>query len=291
MKPKISVVVPVYNTKDQLKTCLNALLRQSFKELEIIVVDDGSPDDAKELILEYHNQYKDIIIPIIKENEGPGIARNTGIQHARGEYLGFVDSDDWADPEMYKKLYKAASKGHDFILCDYVEIQKEGQRFLLRGFTGTSFNHRQAVLHSTDAAFSCNKLIKKSLFRHLMYPDGWYEDLATIPILLSYAESPAYVDKPLYYYKVRSGSITNSNHVNTLGVVRAWERLLALANPHFRQEIEYAVATNIIAFLKFKPEYVSDFMAFAQEHRNVFESNVYYREAVNQGRIHNLYTM
>lgn len=289
MKTKISVIVPVYNTKSQLKTCLDSILQQSFQALEIIVVDDGSTDDAKELILEYHHKYTNKVIPIIKENEGPGIARNIGIQHATGEYLGFVDSDDWVHPDMYHTLYKAASKGHDFILCDYVHHRIDDRRVLFRGFTGNPFSHKQAVKHSTDAAFSCNKLIKKSLFRHLMYPGGWYEDLGTIPILLTYAESPAYVRKALYYYQERCGSITNSNHSNTLDVIHAWERLLAFANPRFRQEIQYAVARNIVSFNRFKPQYASQFLAFANEHRNLFENNPYYRRAVAKGTLGRLY--
>jgi hypothetical protein len=144
-------------------------------------------------------------------------------------------------------------------------------------------------MYSTDAAFCCNKLIKKSLFDSLSFTGGWYEDLATIPILLTNAGSPAYVNKPLYYYRKRSNSITNSNHIKTLGVTRAWGRLLAQANSQYRQEIVFAVAKNILSFLKFKPKYASQFMKFAIEHKDTIASNIYYQEAIRLGELNDLY--
>jgi glycosyltransferase involved in cell wall biosynthesis len=256
--------------------------------MEIIVVNDGSMDRSQKIINKYHKKYPSKIIPIRKRNEGPGIARNCGIKKARGDYLGFVDSDDWVDPDMFRKLYKAANREHDFVICDYVEIEKK-RKCVLKGFTGIFFDHCQAVMYSTDAAFSCNKLIKKSLFDSLKFTDGWYEDLATIPLLLTNAISPAYIDSPLYYYKKRSNSITNSNHMNTLGVIRAWKRLLSQANTRYQQEIVFAVARNIVSFLKFKPKYASQFMTFAKEHQDMIASNIYYQEAIRLGELNDLY--
>ncbi|MCT8137621.1 glycosyltransferase family 2 protein [Anaerobacillus sp. CMMVII] len=289
---KVSIIVPVYNTKKYLKRCLDSLINQSLEDIEIIIVNDGSTDDSQKVINKYHKKYPTKIVPIVKENGGPGIARNYGIKKAKGDYLGFVDSDDWVDPSMFKKLYKLATKGHDFIICDYVKIHKGNKSHVLKGFTGSFFDHQQAVLYSTDTAFSCNKLINKKLFdKDLLYTEGWYEDLATIPLLLTNAKSPAYLREPLYYYKFRSGSITNSNNLKTLGVIRSWGRLLARANPRYQQEIVFAVARNISSFLKFKPEHTTQFLSFAKEHQDTISKNIYYQEALRQGKLNDLFTL
>ncbi|MEC0271443.1 glycosyltransferase family 2 protein [Paenibacillus anseongense] len=289
MTPKVSIIVPVYNTKKYLIKCLDSLFMQSLKDIEIIVVNDGSSDDSQLVINKYIKKHPDKIITLIKGNEGPGIARNYGIKIAKGDYLGFVDSDDWADPEMFKKLYNIADKGHDYIVCDYIRVQKDGSRSVFKGFSGISFDHHQAVIYSTDTAFSCNKLIKKSLFETFPFTGDWYEDLATIPLLLTNASSPAYVEAPLYYYTKRSGSITESNNIKTLGVICAWERLLTQANPRYQQELVFAVAKNILSFLKSKPNYATHFMAFAKEHQDTIERNIYYQEALRLGKIKDLF--
>lgn len=265
------------------------MLNQSLKELEIIVVNDGSTDDSQKVIDKYYKKYPGRIVTLLKENEGLGFARNDGIRIAKGDFIGFVDSDDWVHPQMFKSLYKMAAKGHDFIICDYVEIFQDRVRYVHKGCTIPSFNHRQAVMHSTEAAFACNKLIKKSLFNTHLFTSNWYEDLGTIPILLANASSPTYVKAPLYYYRKRAGSITKSDDIKTLGVIHSWERVLALKSQKYRQEIVFAVAKSIATFLKFKPKYKAQFMEFAEKHRETFAQNKYYREAVSSGKLNDLF--
>ncbi len=290
MKPKVSIIVPVFNTKKYLKKCLDSLINQTLKDIEIIVVNDGSSDDSQKIINMYYKKHPSKIVPVIKKNEGLGIARNYGIRIAKGDFIGFVDSDDWTHPQMLRQLYKIAAKGHDFIICDYIVIQEDNYSYVLKGFTGSFFNHRQAVMYSTDAAFSCNKLIKKSLFKTIKYNDTWYEDLATNPLLLTCANSPAYIEMPLYYYYQRSDSITKSNHIKTLGVICAWERLLTAANPAYQQELVFAVARSIVTFIKFKPLYAVQFIEFAQKHKDTISKNIHYQEAILSGKLKDLFT-
>ena len=109
---EISVIVPVYNTEKFLRRCLDSLINQTFKDLEIICVNDGSADGSGDILKEYSG-----IRVINQENRGLSGARNTGIQAARGRFIGFVDSDDWVDLDFFEKLYEAAVKNNADIAC------------------------------------------------------------------------------------------------------------------------------------------------------------------------------
>ena len=108
----ISVIVPVYNTGKYLKTCLNSLVNQTFHDIEIICVNDGSTDKSAEIVQQYHN-----IKIINQKNQGLSVARNAGIEAATGEYIGFVDSDDWVDLDFFEKLYNSITKYNADIAC------------------------------------------------------------------------------------------------------------------------------------------------------------------------------
>ena len=116
MHAKVSVIVPVYNSRDYLERCLESLVNQTLPDIEIVVVNDGSPDDSQTIIDRYAEAYPDKIVSLSKENGGLSDARNFGIARATGEYIGFVDSDDFVDLDMYERLYdKAASTDSDIV--------------------------------------------------------------------------------------------------------------------------------------------------------------------------------
>ena len=143
-KPDVSVIVPVYNTKPYLKECLNSLIRQTLKSIEIIVVDDGSTDGSADLIDTYARKHKNII-PVHKKNGGVGSAYATGLKLAHGKYVGFIDSDDWADKEMYFILFKIAREKK----CDVV---KSGSYY-------TSTKKKKKFIKPQN----CNRIIKNRL--------------------------------------------------------------------------------------------------------------------------------
>lgn len=107
---KVSVVVPVYNTEAFLVDCLDSLVNQTLDEIEIVVVNDGSPDGSQAIIDDYAARYPDKIVALSKPNGGLGSARNAGIARATGRYIGFVDSDDFVEPDMYQHLYEEAER-------------------------------------------------------------------------------------------------------------------------------------------------------------------------------------
>ena len=118
--PKVSVIVPVYNVEEYLERCLDSLVNQTLKDIEIIIVNDGSTDGSKEIIQKYLNKYKNIVY-LEKENGGLSSARNYGIPYAKGEYIGFVDSDDYVEITMYENMYnKAIEEKSDMVECDFI---------------------------------------------------------------------------------------------------------------------------------------------------------------------------
>jgi glycosyltransferase EpsH len=120
MKPKISIVVPIYNVESYLSRCLESLLLQSMKDIEIIAVNDGSTDGCSEILNQYAGKDKRLVV-VNKENGGVSSARNEGIHRALGEYIGFVDPDDWVDPDMYEVMYATAIvENADIIMCSYI---------------------------------------------------------------------------------------------------------------------------------------------------------------------------
>ena len=122
MAPKLSVVVPVYNVENYLSKCLDSILKQTLEDIEIICVNDGSTDGSANILQDYKKKDPRIIV-LEQENQGLGAARNTGIRTARGEYIGFVDSDDFIEPTMYEKLYEKACKFQlDIVLSLFLQF-------------------------------------------------------------------------------------------------------------------------------------------------------------------------
>ena len=124
---KVSIIVPVYNAKKYIKQCLDSIQNQSLKEIEVIIIDDGSKDGGAEICKQYLDDSR--FSYFYKENEGLAAARADGIERAHGEYIGFIDSDDWIEPDMYEKMYAAAkSNDSDIVFCNCVE-NEDGYRF------------------------------------------------------------------------------------------------------------------------------------------------------------------
>lgn len=149
--PKISVIVPVYNAENELEKSIDSILNQTIEELEIILVDDGSKDNSLSICEAYEG--KDTRIRVIhQENAGVSVARNTGIEVARGEYIGFVDADDWIEPDMYEQLLREAEiTGADVIMCDATTVYSDGR-----------------IQADTITQLSGNRVLKKSDFTPLL---------------------------------------------------------------------------------------------------------------------------
>ncbi len=129
MQPKVSVIIPVYNVEKYLRRCLDSVVHQTLQDIQIILVNDGSGDASGEICQEYAAAY-DNVFYYYQDNAGSAAARNTGLDHARGEYIGFVDSDDWIEPDMYRRLYENARENPetDIVMCRVFEEECPGSR-------------------------------------------------------------------------------------------------------------------------------------------------------------------
>lgn len=230
MTPSISVIVPVYNVAPWLKECLDSVLNQTFRDMEIIIVDDGSTDSSPEIIKEYAEK-DDRVIAIRKENGGLGSARNVGLKIAKGEYIAFVDSDDKIHPEAYTKLYEKAKKYDcDIVFCQtaYLDnltgnIIEEKNQTALPLFEKYRDKTDLITLDQLDPfdifsydsfVVAWNKIIKRSLIEktNAHFPEGLiFEDMPFYFNTLLNAHNLAVVWERLVYYRInRKNSITSS---------------------------------------------------------------------------------
>ncbi len=217
----ISIIVPVYNVEAYLKRCIESILNQTYKDIEIILVDDGSTDNSSKICDEYKNKDKRIKV-IHKVNGGLSSARNRGLDIAKGKYIGFVDSDDYISPKMYEILYKELINNNaDISACDDVVFQKKEAVFnIVDDYKIEIYNKYDAMkelisLTNHVDSTAWNKLYKKSLFNKVRYPNGFiYEDIGTTFKLINKIKKIVYVDLKLYAYNFRVSSITNTNNIN-----------------------------------------------------------------------------
>lgn len=215
-KPLLSIIVPVYKVENYLQKCIDSILAQTFTDFELILVEDGSPDGCP--VLCDAAAAKDARIRVLhQKNGGLSAARNAGLDVARGEWIGFVDSDDYIAPEMYEALYQAVqSTGADLALCDYTAVDEAGTPCLppytglaQRIFTGWELLKRAT---NTMAQPAWNKLYRRAIFAQLRYPEGKLnEDLFLIPKICLQIQKAVVVPKALYYYVQRGSSIMNGS--------------------------------------------------------------------------------
>ena len=227
----ITVVIPVYNVADYLDECLESIHRQTYQEIEILAVNDGSTDRSRE-ILEAHAAKDPRIRILDKPNGGLSDARNYGIAHANGEYICFIDGDDTiADSFCSDTL--AAMDGCDIVCTDMEYVYPDGKREYSSGgsFAKTSVRETPSLIRINNSA--CNKLYRTSLFEEIAFPKGkLYEDLATVPIQLYRSTAAAKVNKPLYFYRQRAGSIQHHVDERVFHIYDAIERIRAYVEVH-----------------------------------------------------------
>ena len=215
---KISVIIPVYNTEKYLKDCLDSVLAQTLQELEIILINDGSTDSSLEIMEQYCAMYPERIQVYSKENGGQATARNMAIPLCRGEYIGFVDSDDYIEPEMYEKMYaKAKESDADYVECDYVNVKinekGEQERIADYGSRVREYTCKKDMFIDPMLA-PWNKIYRRELLQNskVIFPEGLiYEDTAFCLKAISLVEKFAFVPGKYVVHFFRGGSTMNVN--------------------------------------------------------------------------------
>ncbi|MBR5126510.1 MAG: glycosyltransferase [Oscillospiraceae bacterium] len=262
---KLSIIVPVYKVEPYLRRCVDSILSQTFTDLELILVDDGSPDGCPAICDEYAE--KDCRVKVIhKENGGLSDARNAGLDTAQGEYIGFIDSDDFIHPRMYEILYRmCVEEKADIAQCEYTEFENKLPKPCLFGNDEVLTKVYEASQY-VDNYFSgywwiigptvCNKLFSKRIFGVVRFPVGkLFEDSNVHLDILRMTDRIAVTDSKLYYYYQRAGSIMHSGY----SVQRAYdmneicEKLLCyFEDTNNQEQIYYAEDNYLTRFLKDK---------------------------------------
>lgn len=224
---KVSVIVPVYNVEKYLAKCLGSLVNQSLQNIEILVVNDGSTDHSEDVIKEYSQKYPEKIKAYAKENGGLSDARNFGIDRATGDYIGFVDSDDYVTEQMFEEMLLLAEKHHTkMVICNIQKVDQHGA--ITQKLTQIPNMPEKIDLEKNFSVFSdisyfaCNKLFKKELFRQKRFKKGvHFEDIQLIPQLLLECSTIAQTQNYHYQYLERTDSITKTHTEKGLDMLKA----------------------------------------------------------------------
>lgn len=294
---KVSVIVPVYNVEKYLAKCLDSLVSQTIDSIEIIVVNDGSTDGSQKIIDGYQTRYPDKVIGLIKKNGGLGDARNYGLKFAKGLYVSFIDSDDWVTPEMMSRMYeKGMETNADIVLCDIYGVDDQTNNTVIERAPYEQegiLDRKQAVLFSTRpvAVSACTKIYKREIFNRFQFPTGWYEDLAVMTTIFSYAERIFYLREPHYYYRWnRIGSIQNQKSSSkTLDILKSQQRILDTCNPEFAVEAAYAIYDHSSRFISSFPMYRAEILEFLDKNISIFENNPHIEWAIEHGILPRLF--
>ncbi|MDN3690991.1 glycosyltransferase family 2 protein [Chryseobacterium tructae] len=224
---RISIIVPVYNVEKYLVKCLDSLVNQTHQDIEILVVDDGSKDNSGEIIKNYAANYPDKIKPFTKENGGLSDARNFGLDRSTGDYIGFVDSDDYVTKIMFEEMLLLAEKYRaEIVICNIQKVDENGQ--VTQKLTQIPNMPEKIKLEDDFSVFSdisyfaCNKLFKKELFDQKRFKKGvHFEDIQLIPQLLLESETIAQTQNFHYQYLERIDSITKTHTEKGLDILKA----------------------------------------------------------------------
>ena len=248
----ISIIVPIYNTSEYLEKCLNSILNQTIKEIEVICINDGSTDISLEILKKYQKKDNRIII-INQTNKGVSAARNAGLDIAKGKYIGFVDSDDYITPDMYKEMYNKIIKYQtDIVVCNYytdknnsISIRSNKKDYIIK----TKSKYIKELLEDDNIQnYVWSRLYKKELFSKVRFREGrLLEDIYLSIELIDKIKTAYYISKPLYYYRNRNNSITNINNVETINdaIFSYYERYCIIKNKY-----KSLIKQNLYSMLK-----------------------------------------
>lgn len=226
---KVSVIVPVYNVENYLAKCLDSLVNQTHQNIEILVVNDGSKDNSEQIIGEYTRKYPEKVRSFTKENGGLSDARNFGIDRATGDFIGFVDSDDYVSSFMFEEMVTLAEKHHsEMVICNIRKVDQKGK--IIQKLTQIPHMPEKIDLDKNFSVFSdisyfaCNKLFKRELFKEKRFKRNiHFEDIQLIPQLLLECKIISQTQNFHYNYLERADSITKTHTQKGLDILNAVE--------------------------------------------------------------------
>lgn len=225
---KVSIIVPCYNTSKYLQKCIDSLIHQTLKDIEIILINDGSTDDTDKIIQTYHDKR---IKYIDKENEGIGKTRNLGIELAKGEYLSFIDSDDYVAPDFCEKMYNKAKRDNcDLVICDYFEDNDGLKKIQLDNFEDSSLKDNPEIINKINLG-PCNKIYKRDLFnnqKNRFEENLKYEDAPFVCRLLLSAQKISKINGCLTYYVIHNNSETTRRDKKIFDILKVTDIIVQI---------------------------------------------------------------
>ena len=295
----LSIVLPVFNVEKYLERCIKSILEGTYKDLELVIVNDGTKDDSENIIIRYLEKYNNITY-IVKENGGLSHARNVGYTYAKGEYIAFFDSDDYIEKDMYEKLMaKVKDYNYDIVVCDlYMEYEQTGKKIYVSSNVEKEYKDveednneisiRKEIMENIYIAVH-NKIYKKELIEKtfengMPFVNGmYYEDIVYTYSILQNTRSISFVKEPLYYYVQRIGSISNNYDKKLYDIITSVEMLIenAVENNRFEDYKEileyigirymYGTFMKRIAKTKNKKIYLEGYNRVIQEDKKIYE--------------------
>lgn len=240
--PKVSLIIPVYNVQDYIEKCLDSVVNQTIDDMEIIIVNDGSKDQSKQKIENYLEKYPKIKY-LEKENGGLSDARNYGLKFATGEYVAFLDSDDYVEKNTYEEMYNLAKKEKsDMVECDFIwEYPNK-----IREDIGVLYSSKKEMIEKARVV-AWNKLIKREIIEktNLQFPVGLrYEDVEFFYKMVPYISKVSFVKKCLIHYVQRGDSIANTQNIRTKEIFKVLDNVIKYYKENnlyneYKQELEY----------------------------------------------------
>lgn len=258
----VSLIIPVYNGENYIKRCLDSLFSTPLG-IEVIAVNDGSRDGSLDILLEYERKYSNLKVVNKPQNEGLPQAKKTGLEHASGDYVAFLDVDDWTDPDIYDKMYaKAQESDADMVWCDYVEeyptrsariksVFDKGQSLPISGEDAMRYVHRRQAVFT----YPWNKLYRASLLREIDFPHGNCvgEDYYVLIRFLMRAERVDYVESAGYHYVLTENSMSRGGYgPNTLRAAEYYKedyQMICSLCPEHRRDMTNYLITEYMAFI------------------------------------------
>lgn len=247
----ISIIVPAYNVENYLERCVSAIIKQTSQDYEVVIIDDGSTDSTGE-IADKISKNNDKIRVIHQENKGLGGARNTGIVAARGDYLFFLDSDDYIRGNTVEIIkYYLEQKKLDILVFDFCSDETENN-LVVDDINYREINNKEYLIFGGPSA--CNKVYRKEIFvnQSIYFPEKTlYEDIATIPNTACFARKIGIIDAQLYYYVFRQDSIISSPNLKRIPeVLRGFNRVLEFYKKHglikeYNEELEFLAILHV----------------------------------------------
>ena len=259
--PAVSVIVPVYKVEKYIHRCVDSILSQTFRDFELILVDDGSPDNCPAICDEYAAKDPRVVV-IHQKNGGLSAARNAGLDLATGEYIAFVDSDDWLREDALQVLTNHQRKNDaDMVLCniqptyppEYTGWQRPASPLKDGVLSREEMVECLSSLHNWYYCVACNKLYKRAIFENLRFPEGYiHEDEAVIHRIVGACQQIAVTSEILYYYRQTTDSITGQGiRIQSTDKLHALaDRIVYCAERKWEKLMNASMGGYIDAFLK-----------------------------------------